>query len=121
VRGLSLKTLGEMTGQKYQSVARHETGENQITIAQLEAYARALRIKPEELLKNSMRVHPMMRGLLDLFESLPADEQERFVRMGYAFVEPNVRYLAPPKPTASRRKPAAEAAPFADRNRRAHK
>jgi transcriptional regulator with XRE-family HTH domain len=117
VRGLSLKTLAERTQQKHQSVARHETGENQMTVAQLEVYAKVLRIKPEELLKNSLRVHPKLRGLVDLFESLPADEQDRFLRMGYAFVEPNVRYLAP----NDGKPPQSEQAPVRRPHRRLHR
>lgn len=92
-RGMSQKALAELTQQKHQSVARHETGDNQITLVQMELYAKALRIKPEELLKDSLRVNPKLRGLVEVFDTLTPIDQDRFLRMGYAFAEPNVQFL----------------------------
>ena len=87
-RGLSLEKLGELTGQKHQSVARHETGLNQMTLAQMELYAKALQIKPEELLNDSVRISGPMRELVALLENLPPTEQERLLSMTRAFAEP---------------------------------
>lgn len=93
-RGYSLKKLGELTAQKHQSVARHETGENQITLDQMQLYAKALSIKPEELLNGSVRISDEMRELLEIYESLPTDARVRFLRMGHAFAEPAPEYGA---------------------------
>lgn len=104
-RGYSLLRLAELTGQKHQSVARHETGENQITLAQMEAYAKVLNIKPEELLNDSVRINPKLRELMDILDNLPETEQERLVSMTRAFAEPRQHYEpqpAPPKARTSR-------------------
>lgn len=84
-RGLSQKQLAAMTGQKPQSVARHETGLNQITLAQMEVYGRALGVKPEELLNDSQRIDERLRPVLDMFSTLAAPEQERFIRLSALF------------------------------------
>lgn len=103
-RGYSLLRLAELTGQKHQSVARHETGLNQITLVQMETYAKALNIKPEELLNDSVRINPKLRELLDILENLPATEQERLVNMTRAFAEPRAAFV--PSPVVSEPKPA---------------
>lgn len=100
-RGLSLQTLADLTNQKHQSVARHETGENQITLAQMETYARALQIKPEELLNSSVRIAPKLRELIEILENLPDSEQERLVSMTRAFAEPRANFEAMPQPDKS--------------------
>jgi transcriptional regulator with XRE-family HTH domain len=99
---MSLQKLGELTGQKHQSIARQETGETPITFDRAEQYAKVLKIKPEELLREGLRVNPKMRGLVEIFDTLTAEDQDRFLRMGYAFAEPNVRFLPPPDQRPSR-------------------
>ena len=97
-RGYSLLKLAELTGQKHQSVQRHETGENQITLAQMEAYARALSIRPEELLNDAVRITPHMRELIGILENLTDSEQERLVKMTRAFAEPAANFTPDPQP-----------------------
>lgn len=96
VRGYSLQTLADLTHQKHQSVARHETGENQITMAQMEAYAKVLNIKPEELLHNSLRINAKLRELMDILDNLSDTEQERLVNMTRAFAEPRATFETQP-------------------------
>jgi transcriptional regulator with XRE-family HTH domain len=101
-RGYSLQTLADLTNQKHQSVARHETGENQITLAQMEAYAKVLSIKPEELLNSSVRINPKLRELLDILDNLPETEQERLVNMTRAFAEPRQPFEPQEAPAKTR-------------------
>lgn len=98
--------LGKLTGHKAQSVARHETGENQLTVSQMEGYAKALRIKPEELLNTSARMSALVRELAELIEALPRGEQQRAVQMMRAFAEPRAPYTAE-QPAPARPKRAA--------------
>jgi transcriptional regulator with XRE-family HTH domain len=103
-RGLSLEKLADLTNQKHQSVARHETGLNQMTVAQMELYAKALQIKPEELLNDSVRITAPMRGLIAMLENLPPTEQERLLDMIRAFAEPRQQGVAAPTSVAPQRK-----------------
>lgn len=95
-RGYSLEKLAGLTNQKHQSVARHETGANQMTLVQMELYAKALQIKPEELLNNSLRISPAIRDLVALLENLPPTEQERLLSMTRAFAAPPPEKPIPP-------------------------
>lgn len=101
---MSLKELADATSQKHQSVARHETGLNQMTLAQMEVYARALKIKPEELLNGSARINPELRELMVAIDKMPPADQQRFLRMGQAFAEPQVHFLPEPQHRTPRRR-----------------
>lgn len=101
---MSLEKLADLTNQKHQSVARHETGLNQMTLAQMELYAKALQIKPEELLNDSVRISRPMRELVALLENLPPTEQERLLSMTRAFAEPRQQAVAQPASAAPQRK-----------------
>lgn len=87
-RGLSQRDLGNMVGEKYQTVSRHETGENEMTIAQLRAYADALGVKPEEMLNDTDRLNPRIRSFAALFDALPREQQDQVLRVVDALAEP---------------------------------
>lgn len=96
-RTLSQKQLGDLVGEKYQTVARHETGENQITLAQMKTYARALSIKPEELLNDSDRINPRLRALAALFDVLSPERQDDLLRVTNALAEPAADFDSEPR------------------------
>lgn len=101
---MSQAKLGELTGHKPQSVARHETGENQITLDQMESYAQALKIKPEELLNSADRIDPRLRELVELLDVLSPEEQTRAIQVVRAFAEPARPFSAEPAAPHPRRK-----------------
>ncbi|WP_428668087.1 helix-turn-helix domain-containing protein [Reyranella sp.] len=104
-RGLSLKQLAELTNQKHQSVQRHEIGENQMTMVQMELYARKLKIKPEELFNHSQRIDPQLRELAEVFDRLPGTERQRLLRLAHAFADPPAPFAAePPAPQRATRR-----------------
>lgn len=74
-RGLSITQLAEAMQSNYQTVARHETRNNDMTLARLERYATVLSVRTEELLRDSERVLPSLQELLDLVRAMPSDQQ----------------------------------------------
>lgn len=88
-RGLALAALGLEVGLKAQTVQRHETGENQMTLAQMQHYARVLKIRVEELLPGSLRVPLRIRQLIDIANNLPPHQQDQLVRLGLALGDPD--------------------------------
>lgn len=89
-RGLTIEQLAERMQSNSQTVHRHETGSNEMTLARLERYAETLSVRVEELLSKSHRVPEQLRTLVELAEKLAPDERARLIRLGHALAEPQV-------------------------------
>lgn len=88
-KGWSLEDLAEKTGHKAQTVARHETVPGQMSVGQMEAYAKVLGVRAEEILAGSARIPKRLRALLAFAETLSEPELDRPMRLGHALAEPS--------------------------------
>lgn len=87
-RGLTIEQLAERMQSNSQTVHRHETGSNEMTLARLERYAEVLGVKTEELLPDTDRVPPSLKALVELAERLTTEERIQLVRLGRALAQP---------------------------------
>jgi len=90
-KGWSLARLSKETRPRIpaQTIQRHETGIAQVDLLQLEIYAIALGIKPEELMHDGMRISADARELLALYDRMTPREREQLVKVAQAlFIEP---------------------------------
>lgn len=87
-RGLTIEQLAELMQSNSQTVHRHETGNNEMTLARLERYAEVLGVAVEELLAKSHRVAPDLKALINVAEHLTVNDRAKLVRMGRALAEP---------------------------------
>ena len=88
-RKMSIVQLAEAMQSNYQTVARHETGGNDMTLARLERYAEVLAVKVEELLSDSHRVPADLKELMELAQTLSREDQKRLLRLGASLKEPD--------------------------------
>lgn len=88
-RQLTIQQMAELMQSNYQTVARHETGDNDMTLARLERYAEVLDVKVEELLNDSQRVPMELRELIELAQNLSREDQKRLLRLGASLQEPD--------------------------------
>lgn len=86
-RGLTIEELAERMQSKSQTVHRHETGNNEMTLKSLQRYADVLGVRTEELLPNSQRVPAMLKALNDLGQRLTPTERAQLVRLGTALAQ----------------------------------
>lgn len=85
---MSIGDLAEAMQSKYQTIARHETRGNDMTLARLERYAEVLSVTVEELLDESMRVPSALRSLMELAQTLSPEDQVRLLRLATSLKEP---------------------------------
>ena len=83
-KGWSLETLADKTGQRSQTVARHETIHGQMSLLQMERYAALLGVRPEEILATSDRVPERLKALVEFASQLSDAELDRLLRLGRA-------------------------------------
>lgn len=93
-RGMTIDELAQRMQSNSQTVHRHETGNNEMTLARLERYAEVLGVKVEELLATAHRVPPGVRALVDIAEHLTYEDRDKLVRMGRVLAEPPAPYDA---------------------------
>lgn len=86
-RGLTIEQLAELMQSNSQTVHRHETGNNEMTLARLERYAEVLGVKVEELLAHAHRVPQSLKSLVYLAEHMTSEDRAKFIRMGRALAE----------------------------------
>ena len=94
---MTLANVAELMQSKVPTVARHETQNNEMTLATLERYAQIYGVQVEELLPDAMRVAPSLAALLDLGQKLTPDLRAQLVRLGYALAEPARTYEVEPR------------------------
>lgn len=80
-RGYSIEEFADRVGAKRATVHRHETGGNEMTLAALERYARALTVTVENLLNSGARVNDDVRMLALKLAELAPMERQRVLRM----------------------------------------
>lgn len=89
-KGWSIARLSKETRPRVAAatIQRHETGEAQVDLHQLEIYAIALGVKPEELLVQGMRIDDQDRELLGLFHRMNTLERQQLIKVAAALQAP---------------------------------
>lgn len=87
-KGWSLAKLGQLVGWNAQNVQRHETGEMQLKIHHLNAYAEALGCRPGDIIKGERALTPRENALIELYRKLPPGQRDALFRIGGALAEP---------------------------------
>jgi len=85
-KGWSLARLSKETRPRIppQTIQRHETGIAQVDLLQLEVYAIALGVRPEELLHDGLRLSLDARALLTLYDRMTPREREQLLKVAQA-------------------------------------
>lgn len=99
LRGYSIEEFADRVGTKRATLHRHETGENEMTLAALERYARELGVKVEELLRDSARIDDETRAVAEALAKLDAGERRRAIAILEAATRPPMPAQDPAAPT----------------------
>lgn len=108
-RGMSQGALADQCGLHLMTVSRHERGEAPMTISNMQAYARVLKIKPEELLPSQHKMSDSLRELMSIAATLSPDMQAALVGAARGLAAQRTDHT-PPRP---------DEAPLRERKRRA--
>lgn len=84
---MSAERLAEQVGMSVSNVAKIERGDIRLKTDQLETFARALGVDRAEILSSGLALSPRQKALLDLFSTLPIEDQDRLLRIGRSLGE----------------------------------
>ncbi len=85
--GLTQTELGDLVGLSKEAVANHESGRRGISTRQLQKYAAALKVAPQEILKGGGKPTSDAAKLLALFEQLDTKDRKTLLAMAETFVK----------------------------------
>ena len=102
-RGLSRAAVAELMQSKAVTVAKHETGGNEMSVATFLRYAKIYDVRFEDLLASS-RVSPSLQALIDIGVKLPPNDLAKLVRASRGFFEQHESFTVKETPPAHQRR-----------------
>lgn len=86
-RGLSQQQLADLCKTSNQQISRLELGQRRLPTVWMDRIAEALRCQPTDIIAAAAG-SPRKRAMMDIFDRLDPEDQDRLIKMGTALAEP---------------------------------